>query len=133
MANSGDSYIVEVKQAHLEWGEHRYTNSRGIVYGEGYIAIPAEYAYKYDLLNNNGTGKKDILGKNLFRCESADGLFRGVLRAQGDQANAEYAKQLAGDKYLKAVGSWYSQIDAKVGDLVKVTWLSPTDIVIEKL
>lgn len=133
MAKAGDSYVVELKQAHLEWGEHRYTNSRGIVYGEGYIAIPAEYAYDFDLRNKYGAGQKDVFGKNLFNCESADGLFKGVLRAQGNQGDERFAKQFSGDNDLKAIGSWYSQIDAQVGDRVKVTWLSPTDIKIEKL
>lgn len=133
MAQAGDSYVVELKQAHLEWGEHRYTNSRGIVYGEGYIPIRAEDAYRFNIQNQNGTGYRDIMGVNLFNCESSDGLFRGVLRAQGNQSNARFAKQFAGDNNLKAIGLWYSQIDAQVGDRVKVTWLSPTDIKIERL
>lgn len=133
MAKAGDAYKVRLKQAHLEWGEHRYTNSRGIVYGEGYIAIPAEYAYDFDLRNKNGAGQKDVFGKNLFYCQSADGLFKGVLRAQGNQDDRRFAKQFSVDNDLKAIGSWYSQIDAQVGDWIRVAWLSSTDILIEKL
>lgn len=44
MAKRGDSYIVTLEKAHLEWGTHRYTGSRGLVYGEGYIQIPANVA-----------------------------------------------------------------------------------------
>lgn len=133
MATAGDFYIIELKQAHLEWGEHRYTNSRGKVYGEGYIAIPADYAYDYNIRNKNGAGQHDILGKNIFNCTSADGLYRGTLRAQGNQADDRFAKQFAEDSDLKAIGSWYSKVDAQVGDRIKVTWLSSTDIMIEKL
>lgn len=133
MARAGDFYIVILEKAHLEWGTHRYTNSRGTVYGEGYIQIPADIAYSLNLLNYNGTGYTDILGENLFYCTSADGLFEGVLRAQGNQSDNRFAKQFSGDKNLKSVGSWYQSIAANIGDRVKVTWTSPTDMIIEKL
>lgn len=134
MAQAGDFYTIELKLAHLKWGEHRYTNSRGTVYGEGYIAIPARIARSFDLLNLNGTNGDDIPGKNIFFCKSVDGLFEGTLRAQGNQeSNSIYAKQFSGDKDLKAVGSWYCRINAEVGDIIKVSWQSPYDILIEKL
>lgn len=60
MANTGDSYIVTIKRPHLEWGEYRHTDSRGIVYGEGYIQIPASEAYRFNLLNPHGTNHQDI-------------------------------------------------------------------------
>ena len=134
MAQQGDSYIVTVQRAHLEWGEHRYTNSRGIIYGEGYIQIPAQYARRYNLLNQNGTNGTDVPGFNLFNCYSADGLFSGVLRAQGCyEAGDIYAKQFAGNKNLKAVGDWYYACGMQVGDHVKVTWINSTDLCIEKI
>ena len=77
MAKAGDSYVVELKQAHLEWGEHRYTNSRGIVYGEGYIAIPAEYAYDFDLRNKYGAGQKDVFGKKIIFLPAAPPRWAG--------------------------------------------------------
>lgn len=131
MANTGDSYIVTIKRPHLEWGEYRHTGSRGIVYGEGYIKIPASEAYRFNLLNPHGTNYQDIWGENLFNCVSADGSFRCILRAQGNQADWRFAKQFAGDNNLKAIGDWYYSMGAKEGDKVKVTWTSPTDIVIE--
>lgn len=131
MANTGDSYIVTIKRPHLEWGEYRYTGSRGIVYGEGYIKIPASEAYRLNLLNSNGTNQKDVFGENLFNCVSSDGRFRCVLRAQGNQGDKRFAKQFAGDNNLKALGDWYYSVGAQVGDQVKLTWASPTDIVIE--
>lgn len=131
MANAGDTYTVTLKAPHLAWGEIRYTNSRGTVYGEGYIPIPAGDAYRLGLFNQNGTGYRDIFGKNLFNCASVDGEFRGIVRAQGNQADDRYAKQFAGDKNLKALGDWFYSLGADIGDQVRVTWLNSTDIVIE--
>ena len=59
MAKAGDFYEITLKQPHLEWGEYRYTDSRGIVYGEGYIPIPANIASAntkgiYNALNRQG-------------------------------------------------------------------------------
>lgn len=132
MAKAGDSYVVTLKKTHIEWGTHRYTGSRNQIYGEGYIPIPSSYAYRFDLLNSNGTGYRDVLGKNIFNCRSVDGLYQGTLRAQGcREAGDVYAKQFSGDGNLKSLGTWFSQIGAVVGDKIKVCWISPTDIEIE--
>lgn len=40
MANIGDNFITTLKDAHLRWGTHRYTNSRTRIYGEGYLQVP---------------------------------------------------------------------------------------------
>ena len=133
MAQSGDFYTVVLKRPHLEWGTYRYTNSRGLRCGEGYIPIPADVAYQYGIFNESAPPFGDIHGKNLFNCSSADGFFNGVLKAQGNQNRREYAKQFAGNDNLKAVGDWYRAVDANIGDVVKVTWVSDKDIVIEKI
>lgn len=133
MAQTGDSYEITIKRPHLEWGTHRYTDSRGIVYGEGYIAIPAHIAYSLEIYTSNGTNGEDILGRNIFYCRSADGLYEGIIRAQGTQHDDRYAKQFAGDKALKAIGTWYYEIGATIGDVIRVTWITPTEIEIEKL
>lgn len=131
MAQAGDSYTTVIKQAHLEWGTHRYTDSRDRIYGEGYIQIPMNKARQFNVLNSNGTQGLDILGKNLFNCRSADGTFESVLKAQGcEQANGQYAKQFSANDDLKAVGDWYHRIGAQAGDIITVTWTSQTDIVI---
>lgn len=39
MPNTGDQFVTTLKTAHLKWGSHRYTNSRDIIYGEGYLQI----------------------------------------------------------------------------------------------
>jgi hypothetical protein len=133
MAHAGDTYDITLKRSHLEWGSYRYTNSRDIIYGEGYIPIPADIAYSFELYNKNGTNEKDILGKNIFNCRSIDGYYNGKLRAQGTQDNPIYAKQFSGDKDLKSIGSWFNFIQASEGDTIRITWTSPFDILIEKL
>ena len=134
MAKAGDTYTITLRMAHLKWGEYRYTGSRDIIYGEGYIPIPKKYAIAFNILNNNGTNEAGILGTNLFKCKSKDGLFEGVLRAQGAcRAGEQYAKQFAGNKNLKALGDWFFDIGADIGDKVRVTWTSPTDIIIEHM
>ena len=134
MTHRTGSFTVTVQRAHLEWGTHRYTNSRGIVYGEGYIMIPANCARMYNLLNRNGTNGEDILGKNLYYCRSADGSFYGILRAQGcNDAGVIYAKQFSGDKNLKAIGDWYYSQNVQIGDQIELTWISDTELLIEAL
>ena len=133
MANAGEYFTITLKRPHLEWGSYRHTDSRETVYGEGYIPIQASDAYALNLLNQNGTNYHDVFGLNLFNCESVDGYFHGVLRAQGNQSDDRFAKQLAGDKNLKALGDWFYAMGATVGDRVRVTWINSTDIEIELL
>lgn len=39
MANAGDSYVVTLTRAPLEWGTHRYTGSRNRIYGRYDMAV----------------------------------------------------------------------------------------------
>lgn len=134
MANTGDTFTVELNQSQLEWRTFRFTGSRGLRYGKGYLKIPKPTARAFRLFNNNHTGGRDIMGENIFHASSVDGLFNGLLRSEGcSVAGDPYAKQFAGDKDLMALGYWYAQIDAQVGVRVRVTFTSPTDVVIEKL
>lgn len=134
MANTGDTFTVELNQAQLEWGTFRFTGSRGLRYKEGYLKIPRHIARSLQLFNGNYTHRTDILGKNIFNATSSDGLFTGILRSEGcSNAGDPYAKQFAGDKNLMALSYWYSQINAQVGDSVRVTFTSPVDIMLEKL
>lgn len=134
MANVGDTFIVELNRSQLEWGTFRFTGSRGLRYGEGYLKIPKPYARAYRLFNNNHTGGNDILGENIFHATSVDGLFNGPLRSEGcTSAGDPLAKQFAGDKNLMALGYWYAQTNAQVGDRVRITFTSATNIVLEKL
>lgn len=129
MPIAGNFYIVKLKKAHLEWGTHRYTGSRGLVYGEGYIHLPKDYAELFKVYNSNYsiTG----LGYNIFNCVSADGFFSGEVKAAGCRKAGEiYAKQFEGHGNLKALGQWYAYCNAQVGDHVEVKWTSPYNIVI---
>ncbi|ODG91516.1 hypothetical protein BED47_07645 [Gottfriedia luciferensis] len=129
MPKTGDSFITTLKKAHLEWGNHRYTNSRGIIYGEGYLHIPSQVANSIGILNSNsGT-------TNTYNCNSADGFLKNVtLKASGSsKAGAVFAKQFQGSGNLKLLGDWFFHVNAEEGDQIRVTWLSPTDIEIEKL
>ena len=133
MANRGDSYIVSLRNTHLDWGEYRYTGSRKPIPGEAYIPIPNEFAKRFNLLNTNGTDGKDVLGKNIFRYKTADGRQSGVLRAQGNSERGDiYAKQFSADKDLKKLGTWLRDIGASVGTEIKVEWISPYDIVLSE-
>ena len=134
MANTGDYYIFTLREAHLKWGTHRYTRTRDRIYGEGYLLIPIKYARKYNIFNSNATSGSDVLGQNIFNCVSKDGLFNAQLKAQGcNHAGDVYAKQFSANDDLKALGTWFSSISAQVGDKIRVSWTSPTDIVIERL
>lgn len=69
MAKAGDQFIVELRETHLGWVTHRYTDSRDIIPGEGYIPIPFRYAKLYQLYNSNKTNCSDTLGVNIFILE----------------------------------------------------------------
>lgn len=129
MAVAGNSYTVILKEAHLRWGVHRYTNSRGLVYGEAYIPIPAHIARSFNIYNGNSP--QNGFGFNTFNCISIDGFFSGVLKSSGCSRRGEiYAKQFQGEGNLKALGAWFAHVNARVGDHVEVTWTSQTDITI---
>lgn len=132
MAKAGDSFIVELKPSHIDWGNYRHTDTREAIDGEGYIPIPIDDAHSLEIYNSNYPNKG--LGYNLFNCTSVDGHFTGVLKSAGSrEAGDVYAKQFEGNGDLKALGRWFTACSAKVGDCVKVKWISPTDIIIELL
>lgn len=131
MAIGGNTYTEQLQPSHLGWGNHRYTNTRDIIYGEGYIHIPKPYARAFDIFNSNysTTG----LGYNLFHVSSVDGFLNNVpLLAQGcSTAGDIYAKQFSVQGNLKIIGAWYASQHATTNNSVRVTWTSPTDILLE--
>lgn len=130
MPSAGDSFTITLKQTHLEWGTHRYTSSRDKIYGEGYIPIPSHVAHRLNIFNSNYHAEG--LGLNLYNCISSDGFFEGTLKAGGcSRAGDIHAKQFHGSGNLKALGAWFARCNAQIGDQVKVTWTSPTDLIIE--
>lgn len=134
MAVAGNTYTVQISQAHLNWGSYRHTNSRGIVYGEGYIQIPHQYAVNFNIYNSNHSNGNQ-LGSNIFNCSSDDGFLNQVqLKATGCSKKGDiYAKQFQGNGSLQVIGDWYHHVNAQVGDTVEVTWTSTTDITIRKI
>ena len=134
MANKGDRYTVILDVAHLGWGTHRYTTTRPPIPGERYLPIPRADAIRIGIYNSNATNGKDILGQNIFNCTSVDGFFNAVFKSQGCfEAGDIYAKQFSVNDDLQALDVWYRHINAQPGDVIKVTWTSSIDIVIEKV
>lgn len=125
MPNIGDSYVITLKKAHLEWGTHRHTSTRGHVYGEGYIQIPSQYAQNYNITNSNHP-----TANNLYDCSSTDGfLSNEKLKAAGCSGQGGFfAKQFQGNGNLQVIGRWYAQVNAKIGDEIHVYFKSPTTI-----
>lgn len=131
MAQTGDTYIVKLKQSHLNWGEHRYTQSREPILGEGYIPIPREHAVRYNIFNSNNP--QIGFGFNKFYATSNDGFLQNViLLAQGSsEAGDIYAKQFSVEGDLAIIGSWYSFRNATTENSVIVTWKDPTHITLD--
>ncbi|HRZ32191.1 MAG: hypothetical protein KA215_08360 [Flavobacterium sp.] len=130
MANTGDSFITILKRAHLEWGSFRHTNSRGTVYGEGYLQIPASEARRLNITNSNS-----VKNNNIYICSSSDGFLNNVqLKSTGAaKAGSLFAKQFSGNGNLKLIGDWFHHINAKIGDQVEIKWVTSTEILIRKI
>lgn len=134
MAKTGDYYDVSLSESHLGWGTHRYTNSRPRIEGERYIPIPRGDARRLSILNSNATAGQDVPGQNIFFCSSADGTFHAVMKAQGCSHEGDpYAKQFSVNDDLQALSEWYNYIDAQVGDIIRVEWISSTEIIIDRI
>lgn len=129
MPNTGDTFITTLKQAHLEWGVHRHTTSRGIVFGEGYLQIPASIARNLNITNSNSPNN------NVYLCSSNDGFLNNVnLKATGcSHAGSIYAKQFHGSGNLQLLGSWFHHINAQIGDQVRIDFISPSEILLTKI
>ena len=130
MPNIGDFFITTLKKAHLEWGTHRHTSSRGLIYGEGYLQIPANIARQLQIFNSNQLGAITD-----YTCNSVDGFLQDVtLKASGcSSAGSIYAKQFQGSENLKVLGDWFSHINAIIGDRIKITWIGNISIEIERI
>ena len=128
MPNIGDTYTVQIKQAHLDWGVLRHTNTRGTVYGEGYIHIPKHYAESFNIFNRNHPTANAI-----YNCSSTDGFLQNAsLLASGSSvAQGVHAKQFQGNGSLQTIGAWYHHVGARVDDFVRVTFTDPNSMIIE--
>lgn len=128
MPKAGDSFITTLKKAHLKWGEHRHTTTRGIVIGEGYLKIPAKIAYDLEITNNSSTARPAK-----YDFSTADNFVSGKLLASGNQYYSEYAKQFQGSGDLRLLGNWFSHINANIGDRIEVKFITPRQILLTKL
>ena len=130
-AQTGDTYTVQLKQSHLNWGEHRNPTNRDIIPGEGYIPIQKKIAVSFGIFNSNHA--QSGLGYNLFHASSSDGFLNNVtLLAQGcSTAGDIYAKQFSVHGNLQTIGDWYRNCNASPSNLVRVSWTSPTSIFLE--
>jgi hypothetical protein len=130
MPNTGATFITTLKKAHLEWGTYRHTHTRGMVYGEGYLQIPISVARNLGIYNSN-----QPQAITTFNCSSVDGFLNNVIiKASGStRAGDPYAKQFQGRGHLRLLGDWFHHIGATVGDRVEISWITPTDIIIEKI
>ncbi|WP_456312776.1 hypothetical protein [Pseudomonas shirazensis] len=129
MPQPGDSFITTLKQAHLEWGEFRHTNSRQITIGEGYLQIPADEAYRHEITNNKSTLRSAEYDFSTFD----DFIVDGKLLAAGNQSRPEFAKQFQGSGHLKLLGDWYNHINAQIDDKIEIKFISATEILLTKI
>jgi hypothetical protein len=129
MPNTGDSFVTTLKKPHLEWGSHRHTLSRGIVYGEGYLQIPASVARNLKITNSNSRNSN-----NIYTVNTSDGFLSNVqFKSTGSSKGGDiYAKQFHGLGNLKLLGNWFAHINAQVGDKVQIDFKSPTEILLTK-
>lgn len=128
MPQIGDSFTVEIKQAHIEWGTHRHSPTRNTILGEGYIQIPARYARQFQIYNSNNLSTSPV-----YTCSSVDGHLQNenLLASGNSQRGDILAKQFQGHGSLQTIGEWYDVVGARVGDLVRVDFTGPNDMTIE--
>lgn len=130
MPNTGDSFVTTLKRAHLFWGSHRHTNTRGIVYGEAYLHIPISQARRLNIYN-----EKQPNGNIIYNCNTNDGfLTNSSLKSSGKRSeNDVYAKQFHGNGNLKLLRTWFNHINAQIGDRIEVKFISPTEILLTRI
>lgn len=112
-------YYVQIKDAHIHWGERRKTATRKIRKKESYIAIPASYAYEYNIRKGE-----------VYICTTENGQVY-QLKAAGSQSKRDFAKQFQGNGSLKILYEWYELNNAKEGDYVVVNIYDDKTIKIE--
>lgn len=126
MAIKGTSFVTQLKKAHLEWGTHRYTSSRGFVYGEGYLQIPSNVADNYNITNNKNQSQSAV-----YKFSTSDNFYIDEeLLASGNQSEKEFAKQFQGNGDLKLLGAWFAHVNAEEGDEVLVEFIEQNEILL---
>lgn len=130
MPVAGNSFISTLKQAHLKWGTHRHTTTRGRRKGEAYIQIPRYIARTLGIYTKFHPNANAI-----YKCSSVDGFLNNkFLLASGSSGSHDtYAKQFSGMGDLKLLGRWFRYINAQPGDKIEVTFNSSNDITVRKI
>lgn len=127
MPSAGDSYVVQVKPSHIDWGEYRNPTNREPINGESYVKIPSEYARRYRIVRGTFYTAHFVNGNPDMRIKASGNgpLENGV----------QLAKQFEGVGHgaCKAFTPWYQSSGIGVGDWIKVEFLSPTDILFSKV
>lgn len=114
-------FTVTIKPSHMNWGEHRYTQSRAIRAEEGYVQIPKSEAVRYGIFQGN-----------IYTAVFADGFPPFQAKAAGSTRKEDpYAKQFQGDGDLRAFGRWYASVNAKLGDRVEITFIDDNTVLFE--
>ena len=130
MPNAGDTFEVEIKEAHLGWGTNppRRTQTRPTRNNEAYIKIPKDIARRFDVHNSN-----DNEANTLYDVECVNGAqINGQLLAQGcSSAGDIYAKQFSVQGNLQELNRWYTSVNAEVGGRVRVSFTTPTSLSLE--
>lgn len=131
MPHTGNYFIATLSKTHLGWGTHRTTLSRPRINDEGYIPIPSKYAKSFNITNVHNLK----IRSNIYKFSTSDGLIKdNELKASGNSvAGSIYAKNLHGNRSLKLLGIWFRNIQAVIGDQIKVEFISPTEILLTKL
>lgn len=130
MPKAGDFFTVKLKLSHLEWGEHRHTNTRVTRLKEAYLKIPAYVAYKLEITNDKGVH----LRSQEYTFSTFDGFYvNETLKASGNQRKQEFAKQFHGSGDLQLLGKWFKHINAQVNDEIRIEFVSSTELILTKI
>ncbi len=118
MATTGDFFTVELQDVHLNWGTVSRDGARHRHPDEAYIPIPSTIAIRLNLLND-GT-LFNVHGQNF------------QVKATGTQSSLsypKYGKNLSSSGNLKLLGRYLKgTLNAQPGNIVRVEWLSDTDV-----
>lgn len=124
MPVAGNVYQISLLPAHLRWGtlgDSRRRTPRSPL--EAYVPIPLRFARLFSIYSGS-----------IFNGSTSDGFFNTQVRASGSAGdNLEYAKQFQGSGDLKLFGHWFQHVNAQPGDIIRVEFTSPMDILFTKL
>ncbi|WP_298151467.1 hypothetical protein [Flavobacterium sp.] len=127
MPTAGNFYIATLKKTHLGWGIHRRTKTRTARQNEGFLPIPSKYSIAFNITNFHNQQQSAT-----YHFSTSDGFIKNkLLLASGNKVRGDiFAKNFHGKGDLKLLGYWFQHINAKIGDHIKVEFLSSTEILL---